>query len=116
MRGGQAIGVRSAGSTHKLSLEVPTVLEVNGEAAEDPEADDGFPERNRKRSVSFHSLVIAEETAPVYEEQTSPSPNASSPSTKVDFWFLDKPRLKMNSSVQREAGRNYCMQCFSFTF
>ena len=85
MRGGQAIGVRSAGSTHKLSLEVPTVLEVNGEAAEDAEADDGFPERNRKRSVSFHSLVIAEETAPVYEEQTRPSPNASSPSTKVHF-------------------------------
>ena len=58
-------------TTHKLSLEVPSAANtptpaddrVNGDVIE---ADGG---RNRKRSVSFHSLVIAEETAPVYEEQ-----------------------------------------------
>ena len=56
--------------THKLSLEVPCAAPdlVNGGSLGDDVTEDGNG-RNRKRSVSFHSLVIAEETAPVYEEQ-----------------------------------------------
>jgi len=86
-----AVGLRSPTfrspiRSTKLSLEVPggetaaaVRLELgggsrNGSAGDGLNVEDGLDGgdgvggRNRKRSVSFHSLVIAEETAPVYEE------------------------------------------------